>query len=668
MCGLAGVIDLTGRREPDRALVARMGAVLFHRGPDDSGTLFAPGIGVSHRRLSIVGVANGQQPIFNEDRTIAVLCNGELFDYTERKAELQARGHVFRTHSDCELIVHLYEEHGEDVFEHLKGQFAFVLINFTKKLVLLARDRVGICPLFWSQQGNTVYFGSEIKALIASGAVSPVADVKGLDHLFTFFALSSRRTMFEGVQSILPGHYLRIAFRRDGKAAEVSERRYWDLDFPDWGDEDDPADESLLIDEFEAKFQRAVEIRLRADVPVAGYLSGGVDSAYVLAMASKVSGRPLPSFTVKVPDPVLDEEENAAEAARHIGGAATVVEAGPAFIADRYAELIRAAESPVLDTSCAALLALSQEVHGKGFKTVLTGEGADEGFAGYVWFKMREIVRNLDFGDSFRPTTGISRVARKWAAPNLSFGDFARIDSLIAGPHAQSVMYNLVATSRDLYYSQDLKERLGSFVAYEDLELDLDRLRRWHPLNRSLYLGYKVHLPGLLLSQKGDRVAMANSVETRYPFLDEDVISFAARIHPRFKLRRGLKDKYLLRRAAARLLPEAVAQRRKAMFRAPLAETFLSSPPGFVRDLISSESLTRTGYFDVERVRADCDLLARGNGGTLGTFASLGLGGVVATQLWHHLYLGGGLCDLPHAAEHRNLAEKSTSELSCADS
>jgi asparagine synthase (glutamine-hydrolysing) len=186
MCGLAGVIDLTGRREPDRALVVRMGAVLFHRGPDDSGTLFAPGIGVSHRRLSIVGVANGQQPIFNEDRTIAVLCNGEFFDYTERKAELQARGHVFRTDSDCELIVHLYEEHGEDVFEQLKGQFAFVLIDFTKKLVLLARDRVGICPLFWSQQGDAVYFGSEVKALIASGAVSPVADVKGLDHLFTF--------------------------------------------------------------------------------------------------------------------------------------------------------------------------------------------------------------------------------------------------------------------------------------------------------------------------------------------------------------------------------------------------------------------------------------------------------------------------------------------------
>jgi asparagine synthase (glutamine-hydrolysing) len=654
MCGLAGVIDLKGRREPDRALVARMGAALIHRGPDDAGTLFAPGIGIAQQRLSIVGVANGQQPIFNEDRTVAVVCNGELFDYPECKAELQAKGHQFRTDSDCELIVHLYEEHGEDLFARLKGQFAFVVYDFAKRTVLLARDRVGICPLFWSRQGDSVYFGSEIKALLASGEVPAAADPRGLDHLFTFFALSSRRTMFEGVHSILPGHYLRIAFRPDGKAAEIVERRYWDLDFPDWGDEDDAADPTRLIDEFEAKFQRAVEVRLRADVPVVGYLSGGVDSAYVLAMASKVSGRPLPSFTVRVPHPELDEAAHANETSLHVGGLATVVEAGPEFIAERYADLIRSAESPVLDTSCAALLALSQEVHAQGYKAVLTGEGADEGFAGYVWFKIREAARRLDVGDAFRPSTAISRAARKWAAPDLSFGEFARIDNIIGGPHAQSILYNLVATSRTRYYSQDLKDQLGDFVAYQDLDLDLERLRRWHPLNRSLYLGYKVHLPGLLLSQKGDRVAMANSVETRYPFLDEEVIAFASRIHPRWKLNGFTRDKYLLRQAAARLLPQQVAQRKKAMFRAPLAETFLAKPPAFVRDLLSPESLARSGHFDVEAVRGDCEAWTNGEGEKLGTFSSLGLGGVVATQLWHHLYLGGGLCDLPQATHDRD--------------
>jgi asparagine synthase (glutamine-hydrolysing) len=295
-------------------------------------------------------------------------------------------------------------------------------------------------------------------------------------------------------------------------------------------------------------------------------------------------------------------------------------------------------------------------VHAQGYKSVLTGEGADEGFAGYVWFKIREAARALDIGDAFRPSTGISRAARKWAAPQLGFGELARIDGMIAGPHAQSIMYNLVARSRSRYYSAGLKETLGSFVAYQDLALDLDRLRRWHPLNRSLYLGYKVQLAGLLLNQKGDRVAMANSVETRYPFLDEEVIGFAARIHPKWKLHGWVEDKYLLRKAAERVLPKEVAWRRKAMFRAPLAETFLASPPSYVRDLISPEALARTGHFDVASVMRDCALLAKGEGGKLGTFASLGLGGVVATQLWHHLYLGGGLCALPQVTHDQPAA------------
>jgi asparagine synthase (glutamine-hydrolysing) len=341
------------------------------------------------------------------------------------------------------------------------------------------------------------------------------------------------------------------------------------------------------------------------------------------------------------------------ETARAIGGdRPTAVEAGPSLIADAYAPLVAAAECPVLDTSCAALLALSGEVRAQGYKVVLTGEGADEGFAGYFWFKIREAARLLDIGDAFRPSTAISRVARKWAAPNLSFGELAHIDGLIGGPHAQSILYNLVSRSRERYYSAGLKEELGSYVAYEDLHLDLERMARWHPLNRSLYVGYKVLLPGLLLSQKGDRVAMANSVETRYPFLDEDVIALASRLHPRFKLRGLLKDKYLIRQAAARVLPKTVAERPKLMFRAPHAETFLASPPAFVRDLLNPDSLARTGYFDAAAVARDCAAMARGeNKKELGAFTSLGLGGVVATQLWHHLYLGGGLCDLPEVNE-----------------
>ncbi|MGH7872326.1 MAG: asparagine synthase (glutamine-hydrolyzing), partial [Candidatus Binatia bacterium] len=426
MCGIAGLIDLAGRREPDRLMVRRMAAALEHRGPDDFGFLFAPGVGLAHRRLSIVGVEDGRQPIFNEDRTIAVICNGEFFDFPERRAELEARGHVFRTQSDSELIVHLYEEHGEELFPHLKGQFAFVLIDFARNAAILARDRVGICPLFWSRQGDVIYFGSEIKALIASGAVRPVADRHGLDHLFTFFALGGRRTAFEGVQAVAPGHYVKLALPSRGKPTAPVERKYWDLDFPDWGDEVDSADGVRLADAFEAAFARAVEIRLRADVPVAGYLSGGVDSAYVLAMAKRVAGRPLPSFTLRIPGRDLDEVDSALESARAIGARRpTVVEVGPDRIMNSYAALTEAAESPVLDTSCAALLALSGAVRSEGYKVVLTGEGADEAFAGYVWFKIRELARVFDVGDAFRPSTLMSRLARKWAAPNRGFDEIA---------------------------------------------------------------------------------------------------------------------------------------------------------------------------------------------------------------------------------------------------
>lgn len=659
MCGIAGSIDLAGQRQPDKAQLQRMASALVHRGPDDSGALFAPGVGLVHRRLSIVGLDDGRQPIFNEDRSVAVVCNGELFDFPERRKDLEAKGHVFRTHSDCEIIVHLYEEHGEDLFTHLKGQFAFALVDFTRRKAILARDRVGICPLFWSRQGDVLHFASEIKALIDSGAVRPEADPRGLDHLFTFFTLGSRRTAFKGVQALAPGHYVKIDLPQGASAAAPVERKYWDFDFPDWGDEAD-GDEQQLADEFQSVFTYATEIRLRADVPVVGYLSGGVDSAYVLATAAHVAGRPLPSFTLRIPGKELDEVDSAMEARQAIGGDSTVVEAGPDCITDSYAALTRAAECPVLDTSCAALLALSRAVKAQGYKTVLTGEGADEAFAGYLWFKIREFGRTFDVGDAFRPSTLLSRLSRKWQAPKLGFDDFKRIDSLIGGPHAQSLLYNLVATSRERYFSGGFREQLGGHVAYEDLDLDLERMARWHPLNRSLYLGYKVHLAGHLLASKGDRIAMANSVEARYPFLDEDVIAFTSRLHPRWKLKR-VRDKYLLRRAAERVLPQEVAQRRKHMFQAPLADSFLVNAPAFVRELVSEESLRRTGYFDIARARRDCELVAGKGSGDLGRFDSLGLGGVVATQLWHHLFLGGGLCSLPvpgSAAETEPTSER----------
>jgi asparagine synthase (glutamine-hydrolysing) len=648
MCGIAGIIDLTGRRQPDMAALQRMAQALWHRGPDDDGFLVRPGFGFANRRLSIVGLGDGRQPIFNEDGSVAVVYNGELFDYPERKAELQAKGHVFRTHTDTELIVHLYEEYGEGDFEQLRGQFAIALVDFSKRAVYLARDRVGICPLHWSQQGDWVYFGSEIKALLAGG-VAAEADPRGLDQLFTFFAMGTRRTMFQGVQALLPGHFLRMQFRQDGRPAEIVERQYWDLDFPDAGQEENPHNEARLVDAFEEKFRRAVEIRLRADVPVVGYLSGGVDSAYVLATASRLRGRPLPSFTIQVPGKGLDETTDALFTARAIGSLPTILRSDSSVIASTYPKLIASADCPVIDTSCAALWRLSQEVHDQGYKVALTGEGSDEAFAGYIWFKLRKLSYFMDVG-GYKGSDAFNRLFRMRMAPHTSSAELKRIDDMMGRAHAQTLLYHLVAQSRDRYFSAGLKDRLGDYVAYDDVPIDGERVRRWSPLNQSLYYGYKIHLPGLLLNHKGDRVAMANSVETRYPFLDEDVISFVSKLHPRWKLRGLTRDKYLLRQAAARVLPKEAAFRKKGMFRAPLAESFFVNPPAYVRQLMSPEALRRTGYFDPQAVLRDYDAIAAGQGGSISTFLKMGLTGVLSTQLWHHLYLGGGLCELPENA------------------
>ena len=386
---------------------------------------------------------------------------------------------------------------------------------------------------------------------------------------------------------------------------------------------------------------------MRADVPVVGYLSGGVDSAYVLANASKVRGSPVPTFTIQVPAKGLDERDDALVTARHLGSQPTSLRSDSKVITSAYPRLIAAADAPVSVTSCAAMWCLAREVHDQGYKVALTGEGSDDAFGGYVWFKVRNLGYWLDFA-GLRPSDSINRFIRRMIAPGASLDELRRIDATVGGAHAQMSLYHLVSQSRYYYYSEALKDRLGGTTAYEDVELDRERMRRWSPINQSIYFGYKIHVAGQLMYQKGDRVAMANSVETRYPFLDEDVIAFLSRLHPRWKLRSFTKDKYLLRQAAARLLPKEVAFRPKGMFRAPLADTFFNDPPPFVEQLVSEEALRRTGYFDVEAVRRDIALFAQGKGGRLNVFRSMGLSAVVATQLWHQLYLGENLCDLPN--------------------
>jgi asparagine synthase (glutamine-hydrolysing) len=649
MCGIAGAIDLGGLRLLPQEALRAMADAIVHRGPDEDGYFRQDGVSFANRRLSIVGLFDGRQPISNEDGSIWVVFNGELFDYPERRAELEAKGHVIRTHCDTELFPHLWEEHGDEMFEKLHGQFALALYDARQRRVILARDRFGICPLYWARRDDWLLFGSEIKALFASGLVWPQPDLRGINHAFTFFALPGPVTCFEGVHSLLPGHFLDFRMVADGSRT-VRDRIYWEIDFPDKGDEE-RADARSLIDRFDEALLGAVEKRLRADVPVVSYLSGGVDSSIVVAMACKVRGEPIPTFTIRIDDPQLDETSEAGIVSRHLGCQPTVVNVGAAETLATYPRLVTAAEGPVIDTSCAALLLLAQQVHASGYKVALTGEGSDEWLAGYPWYKVHRLLGMLDVIPAVPLSMTVRRMfLRLTGAPRFPRETVTRTLRAVAGPNPWLDIYGLVSIAKLRFFSPLLRQTMAEDVPYADLGLNVERMRRWHPLNRGLYLGARIHLPGLLLNAKGDRIAMHSSVEGRYPFLDENVFALLAGIHPRWKLRGLFGDKYLLRLLADRYLPKSIAWRRKAMFRAPLDSFHMEHAPPFVEQLFSRESLLKTGYFDADAVEhwrhAFRQLRA---GSTQRLSIEMGLAGVLSTQLWHHLFIDASLADLPTA-------------------
>jgi asparagine synthase (glutamine-hydrolysing) len=630
-----------------------MAQAIVHRGPDEDGFLDLPGVSLASRRLSIVGITDGTQPIANEDGTVHVVFNGELFDHASVRTRLESQGHRFRTHCDTEIIPHLWEEYAERMFDHLQGQFALALWDEREGSLILARDRFGICPLFWTRQGNWLLFASEIKALLASGLMTARADRRGINQVFTFFALPGPLTCFESVESLRPGHYLHIRRGRHGCAmSEVCEHTYWEIDFPDDGEEANHGRQTRgtqkLVDEFEAVLMRAVERRLRADVPVVSYLSGGVDSSMVAVLAKHIRGEPLPVFTIRILDPRLDETERAAVVARCMNAEQTVVDCGPDEILEVYPHVIEATEGPVIEPATAALFLLAREVHAQGFKVALTGEGSDEWLAGYPWYKVHRIASLLDIIPGL-PLSQVLRRAflRATGAPRFPWSVVRRNQAAVGGHNGWLDIYGLMGMSKLRFYSKQMHESLREHFPFDDLQLNRDRLRRWHPLHRALYLGARVMLPGLLLSSRGDRVAMHSSVETRYPFLDEEVFAFLARLHPRWKLH-GLRDKHLLRLLAARWLPPEVAERPKAIFRAPFSSFGLDASPGWVDQLFSVESLRKTDYFDpaaVQLWRSRFRTMREGSPQRMSL--EMGLAGVLTTQLWHHTYIDSCLADLP---------------------
>lgn len=640
MCGIVGALDLVAQRELGQARLARMAASLHHRGPDDGAAWSAPGIALATRRLAIVDVANGRQPLSDASGRVWAAANGELFNQEALRSELVARGHTLRTRCDTELWPGLYLTSGEGAFERARGQFAVALWDQAERTLLLGRDRIGICPLYYAIADGWLLFASEIKAILASGLLRAEADRAGIDHVFSLFAAGTRRTCFRGVSSLWPGHFLRV------RGGELALRRYWDLGFPDRGDERRLPSAGPLVDELEGILRGAVQRRFLSDGPVATYLSGGLDSTLVLGLARQVrparDGAPLTSFTVGYDGAGPDERPRAIASAERLGARLEALVPSPDDLLAALPRVITAVEGPVMDTADASLLLLAERVAERGFKVVLTGEGADEAMGGYVWHKARKVLERLTALHPRLPAWirgGVSALATPGTPKPRFQAHFGELrPSLLE-------VYEPLSRARWLLYSESMAAAVREHDPFAELDVSPQRMRRWDPLNQSLYLEYKLMLPGHLLLGKGDRVAMHSGVENRYPFLDEEFIEFASQLAPEYKLR-GAREKWLLRELAQRILPREIASPPKGMFKAnPLSQL---GRPRWVEQLTSPESLAATGYFSVERVARERALqrvlppyLPR-RFVVDGSYTAM-----VMTQLFHHLFLGGGLCELP---------------------
>ena len=638
MCGIAGYFGLPMAPDEARALLARMIDTLQHRGPDGNGTYVDGDAGLAHARLSIIDVGGGRQPMCNEDGSVWISFNGEVFNYVELREELIARGHVFKTRSDTEVIVHLYEERGADCVEALNGDFAFAIWDQRQQRMMLARDRVGVRPLYYARRDRGIAFASEVKALLEVPGIDASLDPIALDQMFTFWFPLAPRTPFKGISELPPGHVM-IA-TRDG----VTTRRYWQFSYPDAA-EDRPVserEEARWSEEVREMLLDAVRIRLRADVPVGAYLSGGLDSSITTAAIGKFVPDQLRSFSVAFETPEYDESVFQEEMVAALGLRHSVTYCRDDDIAGTLPELIRHTERPIMRTAPAPMLLLSRLVCENGVKVVMTGEGADEVFAGYDVFKEAKVRRfcAAQPGSRLRPL-----LLRKLYPymPRLQGQSqryleafFGSQDALDDPLYSHLPRFRTSAAAKG-FFSADLRASIGDYDALADLRDQLPaEFGRWHPLSQAQYLESAFLLPGYILSSQGDRVAMANGVEGRFPFLDHRLIELASRIPPRLKLK-GLTEKHILRRSVADMLPEGIAKRTKQPYRAPESRAFLRSRvSATVLDHLSPANLDAAGYFDsklVGRLVAKCEKLP-----STGFRDNLAFVGILSTQVWHETF------------------------------
>ncbi len=630
MCGIAGV----ARREPLHGgleMLGRMAAAIRHRGPDGYGFYVGQRVGLAHTRLSIVDIGGGSQPMTNEDGQLIITYNGEVFNHPELRRELEQLGHVFKTKSDTEVLVHGYEQWGPGVLQRLNGQFAFAIYDRNNETVFIARDRFGVRPLFYAQPNGALYFASEVKAILATGEVGASVDPRGLDEVFTFWGARSPRTPFAGIASLEPGTY------GIWKGGALWLHRYYELDYPETSSE--PSDAIEQLDEL---MLRSVGIRMRADVPVGAYLSGGLDSSITSSLAAKASPLQLRTFSIAFDDPRFDEGEFQREVARDVGSQHSIASIGPNSIAQTFPSVIWHAETPLLRTAAVPMFLLSKLTKESGIKVVLTGEGADELFLGYDLFKetkVREFC--LRQPQSAWRARLLDRLYPDLIAHGKG-GEFWRRFFLDAGNPNEPLFshlprFLLSGRVKD-FYSDEFRASRGRIDVLGELRAGLPaRFYGWSSLNKAAYLEMTTLLAPYLLSSQGDRMAMAHGVEGRFPFLDHRLYEFAAALPSRSRMR-GLREKDVLRRWAQKILSPRISGRTKQPYRAPDAPSFFGSgAPAWIADHLSPDAIRRVGVFSPRSVEG---LVRRCKAGVATGFReNQSIVGVLSTQVWHYQFI-----------------------------
>lgn len=635
MCGIAGLVHSDGGRA-DGATARQMIARLRHRGPDAGGTFAEGPAALAHARLSVIDLAGGRQPMFNEDRSLVLVFNGEIFNYLELRTELAELGHRFQTQSDTEVILHAYEQYGPACVERFNGQWAFALWDRRRRRLFASRDRFGIRPFYYAQTHGKFVFASEMKALFADGDVPRAVDFRGLAQVLTFWTTIAPTTIFSGVRELPPAHNLVL---EDGRAT-VS--RYWDLDFG----QIEPIESETAAEQLRELLADATRLRLRADVPVASYLSGGLDSTLTTALAQSAGALPT-AYCVAFDDPEFDERGHQQAAAEGLDVERREVLCSLDDIAQALPQVVWHAERPLVRTAPAPLYLLAEQVRDDGVKVVVTGEGADEMLGGYDLFKEAKIRRFWARQPGSSPRAELLSKLYPYLpgfqAQPLEYRKaffHVRPEDMGSPLFSHLPRWDLTARLQRLL-APEIRAELAGYNAYSDcIALLPTDYARWHPFCQAQYIEAAILLPGYVLGSQGDRMAMARGVEARFPFLDYRVAEFAARLPPRLKMR-GLDEKHILKRAARGLVPECVRQRTKQPYRAPEAGRLLAGDarPDRLVDLVSPGRLRASGLFDPSSVAALVEKARQGR--AIGMKDQMGLAAILTMQLLVEQFIEG---------------------------